>query len=568
MINPLDSRAAWLAARAKNALRRRLLIGGVTGGALFAELVVFILVPQEKRHTQPIGVAAPIVQIDTLPMADAITLGQRRAAAADSALADARSRASVAAAMVKAVDSIDPAMARRDSLTALMTNLKTLLTTAQTAPLPSSYRALAASPALAGNAHVKALLDSLGDIEQERDAMGTGGGGGADPIFVALTSRLTDIGRAIESEGDERRIALRDQLSASTSPTHRVVALAIDTAQWLAERDSARSQTAMATDQLASARAQLVDQADEGERARAAAAAIAPPLALMGAAIVFGLVLGFVVSLIGEIRQPRLADAAEVERVTGSRALATIRLRAPAPERARRDVDRTIPAYVDPSADSYQLTYLRVARNAASHVVVTVLSDEPLLAAIAAVNLAAIATDEARTAIVIDTDTVHIPVSTVLGLQSHPGTADIAVARGSWAETARIATLGRGRTVDVVPAGIGPVSPADLTELFRREGAGLARHYDAIFLVATFEHASVGLPAALPIADTIISARAGHTLIAELVLRITALQASGANVLGVMVWDAPLPVFPATTRTSKAPSPGRPSESRALVDAS
>jgi hypothetical protein len=106
------------------------------------------------------------------------------------------------------VDTLGPILiARRDSLTGSVNDLDALITRVETAPLAASYRALAESPQLTSNPRVKALLDSLTDIERDRDAFGAAGG--TDPVYVALTSRATEIGRAIQNvlRTDARRSA-------------------------------------------------------------------------------------------------------------------------------------------------------------------------------------------------------------------------------------------------------------------------------------------------------------------------------------------------------------------------
>src|SRR6185503_18890729 len=106
-------------------------------------------------------------------------------------------------------------------------------------PVTASYRALAESPQLSSNGRAKALLDSLAEVERDRDAFGTTGG--ADPVFVALTSRATEIGRAIQDVAQERREALRQQIAKLNEPSARQSVAAtptVDTTAWIAERDS------------------------------------------------------------------------------------------------------------------------------------------------------------------------------------------------------------------------------------------------------------------------------------------------------------------------------------------
>src|SRR5678815_5983477 len=80
------------------------------------------------------------------------------------------------------------------------------------------------------------------EVEREREGFGTTGG--TDPVFLALTSRATEIGRAIQALAQERRDAIRQQIASLNVPAQRaavVQATTIDTVGWVAERDSARS---------------------------------------------------------------------------------------------------------------------------------------------------------------------------------------------------------------------------------------------------------------------------------------------------------------------------------------
>src|SRR5438105_5801269 len=91
---------------------------------------------------------------------------------------------------------------QRDSLGAELTTLNRLIDRAENAPLPTSYRALAASPSVAADPRVRVLLDSLADVERERNAFGAVGG--VDPVYLSLTSRSTAIGRGIYRSADTK----------------------------------------------------------------------------------------------------------------------------------------------------------------------------------------------------------------------------------------------------------------------------------------------------------------------------------------------------------------------------
>src|SRR6185295_8053967 len=152
----------------------------------------------------------------------------------------------------------------------------------------------------------------------------------------------------------------------------------------------------------------------EATRVRDQAVLTAPPIALLMAALVFGVAFGFGSAFMNELRSPCVSDEHEVERVTSTRVLATVRPRPPVADRVRRLADREAPAYFDPGADGHQLTYLHVARAGASRLMLTIVAEEPALGAVVALNFAAITADEARSTVIVDTDVRNAPVAAAL----------------------------------------------------------------------------------------------------------------------------------------------------------
>jgi tyrosine-protein kinase Etk/Wzc len=457
------------------------------------------------------------------------------------------------------VDTINPVLiARRDSVAAAINDLDALLTRVETAPLAATYRALAESQQLSSNPRSKALLDSLAEVDRERE--NAGAVDAADPVLVALTARTAEIGRSIQGLAQERREALRQQFATMSAPTSRQAIAqspAVDTAAWIAERDSAQSLVGQASTALKDARRSARDYDRAVTRAREDARLDAPPVALLAAALIFGIALGFGSAFAGEMRHPRVSDEHELERMTGARVLATVRPRPRNPDRQRRSADRNAPPYFDPGADGYQLTYLHVARAGASRLTLTLTGEDPGIAAVVAVNVAAIAADEARSTIVIDTDSHASSVAAALRIHAEPGVADILGRSLEWAEVTSQAVVGRDRTIDVVPSGLSPLdhAPSAITELFRHDAARLARHYEAIVIVAPLEHTKAGLPGVLPIPDTILCARVGHTRIANVQSALDGIRAAGGTAVGVVLWDAPPPALATPERIARARRP-------------
>jgi Mrp family chromosome partitioning ATPase len=556
--------AVWLTSRARNAMHRPVFIGAVAVGTFVAALVALVLAPQQVKRAAQAAAPSPI-RPDTAGLAAAITQAQTRLSAAEASLQNARRSATAPQPAAEVAPAISP---RRDTLSNAITELSSLLTRVETAPLTASYRALAESPQLIGNSRVKTLLDSLAEIERDRE--GFGATGGADPVFVALTSRATEIGRAIQAIAEERRDAMRKEVTRLATATRQITSApppAVDTAMWIAEVDSAKAQLSLATKSAADAGKKMQEYDKQVAQARDLANASAPPIALLASALIFGMMLGFGAALVDELKQPRVSDPHEVERVTGARVLATIRPLPPMPDRGRRLADQYAPPYFDPGAGGYQLAYLHVVRTGASRLMLTIAGEETSIAAVVAANLAAIAADEARSTIIVDTDTQTSPVAAALRIHAEPGIADILDGRVEWAEAVAPASVGRDRVIDVIPSGVAMKGrdPAEITDLFRREVARLSRYYEAIVIVTSPLQASSGLPGVLPIPDTILCARIGHTRLASLRKTIEAVRSAGGNPLGVMLWDAEPPAFPTPEQLARAPHPVRTTEMRALT---
>jgi len=559
------ARPVWLTARARNAVHRPIFIGAVGASAFIAALVALVLAPQQTRRVTPAHAAA---RPDTAAFTAALVQARTRMTAAETSLAYSRAHPRP---VKTGIDTLNRALiARRDTLSIALGELDALLSRVEGAPVPASYRALAESQQLATNARAKALLDSLADIERDREAFGTSGG--SDPVYVALTSRSTEIGRAIQAVAHERRDQMRQQIAALIAPAPRQLAEQSplsDTVAWIAERDSARSMVVQASTALKAARTKADEFDREVVRANQTARLDASPVALLAAALVFGVALGFGSAFFDEMRRPRVSDEHEVERVTGARVLARIQPRPRQPDRRRRAADRDAPPYFDPGADGYQLTYLHVARTGASRLMLTIAGADTGVAAVIGINVATIAADEARSTIIIDTDSRTSPVAAALRIHAEPGLADVMDRRIDWGEVTSQATVGRDRVIDVLPSGITAASrnTGEVTELFKREGARIARHYEAIVVVTSIEQAAAGLPGALPIPDTIVCARVGHTRIADLQRALDTIRSAGGNPLGIVLWDAAPPALPTPERLATAPRPLRTAEMKAITTA-
>src|SRR6187402_3137533 len=152
---PTHSRATWMAARARNALRRPVFIGAVSIVTFIASLVALVIVPQQARRAAAQLRPTPSARPDTEPTLAAFVEAERLVAAADSAVLAARAEyaqqaaASAAATAADTMPETDPIIggirARRDSVAAAIAQLGRVLARAENAPLLGSYRAVAES---------------------------------------------------------------------------------------------------------------------------------------------------------------------------------------------------------------------------------------------------------------------------------------------------------------------------------------------------------------------------------------------------------------------------------------
>jgi hypothetical protein len=218
-------RAAWARARARNALRRTWTMSTVGGAVLAGALAALILVPREAMRAARSAAPRPGEKVDTTALAaravEERTAVQRAARGLEAKRELAARAASARAARARAAAALAAARGgagRRDSLLALSAELDRLIARAQTSPLPTSYRALAAAAALRGDPRVRAAIDSLDEVEREREAFGLVGG--VDPVYVSLTNRATQLGRVVEGVAERRRAAL--QAAAAAAAARRV----------------------------------------------------------------------------------------------------------------------------------------------------------------------------------------------------------------------------------------------------------------------------------------------------------------------------------------------------------
>ena len=532
----------WMAARARNALRR-VVVFGIVGGVVFiAALIAFVIVPRNASR-KALAVASRIeARTDSSP---AVTARDRYLAEVnntDSVLNAARQAAMPVP--VPVIDTFPPAVrAQRDSLNAELATLNRLIDRAENAPLPTSYRALAASPAVAADPRVRILLDSLADIERERNAFGAVGG--VDPVYLSLTSRATAIGRSIQGIADVKRGEVRGKLALIRpvpAPVERPK-ISVDTNALLAQNATAQQNYALAVKQVDQIKQRNMRIDRESAHARELANVGAPPWAMLAAALVLALAVGFAASFGTELKRPHIADPREAEQITGARVLTVVRPPEVVVERSRRQADVEAPPLIDVVSESYRTLYLHIASVEASVPIVTITGDDPGIVATVASNLAASAAYEARSTLLVDVDPTTCSVASVLRIRPDPGLSGIITGTATWPEAIVPTTIGRDRPLDVLPSGTrrsGPAEP-DVVEEVRKELARMQRRYDFIIITAPTSYVQRSASSIIPAPDVILCARIAHTSVGGLKTAVDSLRGADMRIHGLVLWDAEMP---------------------------
>jgi Mrp family chromosome partitioning ATPase len=531
-----------MAARARNALRR-VVVFGIVGGVVFiAALIAFVLVPRNASR-KALAVASQIeAKSDSSTAVAARDRYLAEVTAVDSALDAARRAANPAPAPV--IDTFPPAVrAQRDSLGVELARLNRLIDRAENAPLPTSYRALAASPEVAADPKVRVLLDSLAGIERDRNAFGAVGT--VDPVYLALTSRANAIGRSIQAVADAKRGEIRGKL-ALIRPTPAPVVkptITVDTTKLLVQRGTAQQSYAAAARQVDQINSKNLRIDRESARARELSNVGAPPWAMLAAAVVLALAVGFAASFGTELKRPHIADSREAEQVSGARVLTVIRPPEVVVERSRRQADVEAPPLIDVVSESYRTLYLHIASVEASVPIVTITGDDPGIVATIAANLAASAAYEARSTLLVDVDPTTCSVASVLRIRPDPGLSGIITGTSTWPEAIVPTTIGRDRPLDVLPSGTrrSGLPEANVVEEVKKELARMQRRYDFIIIAAPTSYVQRSATSIIPAPDVILCARIAHTTVGGLKTAVDSLRGADMRIHGLVLWDAEMP---------------------------
>ena len=517
-------------------------MSGVAGVTFVSVLIALVLMPRETTRdilgVREQGVARTV---DTSEAADALALARASIGQADSGLAVARRVIALQKAPAAVPqDTLSPALrAERDSLTSTLASLDAAMARAADSPLPPAFKALGSTRALFSDRRVQVWLDSLDEVDKLRAPFGALGAG--DPIYVALTARVNELGRSIRDAATERRSELRARLAPLAAPPTPVPTLQtthVDTSVFVSTRQNAVRQFTLARAQLDSIRHANAVIDTVVTHARSVANVGAPPIAMLGASLVIALAIGFVAVFVGELRHPRVAHMREGEAVSNVRVLSVIRPSALV-ERSRRQSDVEAPPLIDVTSERYRTLYLHLAATEASVPIVTLTGDVPGVVATVAANLAAVAAYEARSTLLVDGDPATSSVASVLRIESDPGLLGVLSRQIPLSGAIVTTTIGRDRPLDVLPSGNGRIGTASMTAIAEVHDAlvRMGRRYDFIVIAVPASYAMLAANTIIPAPDVILCAQVGVTEIADLRAAVRGLRAAGKVVHGIVLWD-------------------------------
>jgi Mrp family chromosome partitioning ATPase len=533
----------WIAARARNAVKRRALVSMTSGVAFVFALIGLILIPRETTRLVRIASQHPSEKpADTSNAVDALILARASIRQADSALAAARRVVALQQQqpITIARDTLSLVLrVERDSLSALLTSLDAAMARVVESPLPPAFRSLGNSPALAGDQRVRILLDSLDQVDNLRAPFGALGAG--DPIYVALTARVNELGRSIRDAAAEKRAELRSRIAPLAPPPPPLTSPEIshvDTTGFVNARESATQEFLSARQRLDSLRHANARIDTAATQARAVANVGAPPIAMLGAALVIAMAVGFALVFIGEVRHPRVAHMREGEAVSNVRVLSVIKSTSVV-ERARRQSDVEAPPLIDMTSEQYRTLYLHLAATEASVPIITLTGDIPAVVATVAANIAAVAAYEARSTLLVDGDPSTSVVASVLRIESDPGIHGVLAGGVDLPAAIVMTTVGRDRPLDVLPSGHGRIGTAmpEAVQKLHDDLARMERRYDFIVIAVPSSYAQLVTNTIIPAPDVIVCAQVGVTEIADLRGMVKGLRSAGKSVHGIVLWD-------------------------------
>lgn len=546
--------SAWWSARAELAQRRthRFAVRWSLGvGALVVAASLAPLASGDPAAASRIDLER--FAADTLRSAQRARAAEAAVTAAESALAVARALPARLAVPPQATvpASHPPAPVPTAGLSPALADLTQRIAEARRLRTASAYLEVAAHPEVGSGPRMRAMADSVRAV-QALSASTPGGPDDAD-----RSRQLTRFGVSIIAMAQFRRDALvlasggtRDSAGnvsvSSTAPVAAPSVPAVTPRDVIREpaRDTIPLVTALAVARDTLARALRVhDSLTAVIRARDDAATPAArslfqrliPAAALLLLLVAGLVLRFVVALRAELDAPTLANAAEAERLTGARALTTV-----------RDALLDGPARFKPSGvDPFRMLYLGLTATGTRARTAIVTGPDLEIAAATGARLAIAAAADHRNTLIVDLDPASIAVSRTFRERAEPGLRDVLARAFTWREVARPVGSSDGLPITLLPAGTerddestGEARAALLVDFERLRSA-----FELTLAVTPLGSSDLAL-ALLPASPVVVTAVAGETPIDALIAAVDAQRAAGRKVAGLVIWDAPRPILP------------------------
>jgi hypothetical protein len=433
----ISQRSVWIAARARNAARRGVWIAAFGGVAVIATLLVLIAVPREADRQLRRQIAALPTAPDSLPMV--------------------RRLDSLRAVQTAVRTRLNRVLAADSSATDSLADLSIRLRRVQQVPLAEGYRMLAESPVLRADPRVVALIDSIEVVEREREAHAALGGPGAR--YAALTARVAVLGQGLVRLAEQRLV---NTVYARDSAGTYEAGVAADSTRL----DAITRAMTVEESRLADARRRIAVYDTQRVQLEQRLNVASPPIAMLLAALVVGMAVGYGIVLARELRHPTVGDAAEVERMTGATVLHHARdTPSTLADRSRWRERPGVPRIIDRDSDSFSLLHLSLTGVGDLVPEVDILSDIPLLGAAVALGTAAAAARESRAVLVVEAARRQPLLAHVLQAKTRHTVDDVREGRVSADDAIHVVTLDRDAHIDVLVA-VAAVMPA--TGLFRR----------------------------------------------------------------------------------------------------
>lgn len=530
------ARSTWIAARARNAARRRVGVLLVATVAVLATGITLVLVPRTLDRQVRVRIAALPDVPDSLPFMQRLEAVRKQLRLAqqerqrDSVASTAdSSRPVVDTSGVFAAPSTPTAIA--SAITSAIAadtsalDLAARLSRVKSARLVDRYRTLTDAPMLRDDAKVRALRDSIDAIDRERDAHAALGGPGAR--YAALTARLTAIGQRLVSVA-EQHLAHAVFASAANAAT-RATAATMDSVRREALDSLVRvlnTQRVREESSLVFVRQQAVARDSARVTLERTLTMVMPPAAIVLSALVVGLACGFAVMFVRELRCPTVGDAAEIEQVTAAPVFLY------ATSVATPDVARVvgrdrpgIPAIIDRESDVFVLLHLALTGVGDVVARAEVLADEPMIGAAVALGIAAVAARESRMPLIVETGRDR---SVLNGLVAPAARSTIAE------ENVRVIMLDRDAHIDLLPFDVASVFP------------DVADRYDLQLMLSDTDDVAIS-----DARDVIICTRQGVTSLVWLRRATGRARSRQQRVRAVVLWQRAVPPIPVVGKTSR-----------------